>query len=86
MKPRRKSLMLKVHKWAPLLLGGAVLQFSLAGCDPEVRNSVLSGVQTSLSGLVTSVIDAVFMSLMNAGDTTQTVAKAVHDVAQTFLA
>lgn len=86
MKPRRKPLILIARKWAPLMLGGAMLQINLSGCDPEVRNSVLTGVQTSLTGLIGSLINAFFLSLQNAGSTSQPVVKAIHDVAQTFLA
>jgi hypothetical protein len=86
MKSRRKPLILTMRKWAPLILGGAVMQLNLSGCDPEVRNSVLTGVQTSLTGLIGSIINAFFLSLQDAGSTSQPVVKAIHDVAQTFLA
>lgn len=50
----------------PLMAGGIALQ--LGGCDPDVRTSILSGIQSSLTGLVNTVIGAVFTSLENAGD------------------
>jgi hypothetical protein len=49
----------------PLMAGGIALQ--LGGCDTDVKNSILSGVQSSVTGLVTTVIGAVFSSLENAG-------------------
>lgn len=86
MKSRRKPLILTARKWLPLILGGAVMQLNLSGCDPEVRDSVLTGIQTSLTGLISSVINAFFLSLQDAGSTSQPVVKAIHDFAHTFLA
>lgn len=89
MKSRRKPLILLARKWAPLVAGGLALQINLSGCDPEVRDTVLTGLQTSLTGLVSSVINAFFLSLQDAGTTSQPVVNAimeqVHHV-QHFLA
>jgi hypothetical protein len=89
MKSRRKPLILLVRKWAPLVVGGVALQLNLSGCDPEVRNTVLTGIQTSLNGLITSAINAFFLSLQDASTTSQPVVNAimeqVHHV-QHFLA
>jgi hypothetical protein len=41
-------------------MGGA---FVLGGCDPAVRDTVLSGVQSASTGLVTTFIAAFFESL-----------------------
>ena len=54
----------------PLMAGGIALQ--LGGCDPTVKDAILSGVQTSLTGLVTTVIGAVFTSLQDAGSSSGT--------------
>ncbi|MBN2563879.1 MAG: hypothetical protein JXQ75_23435 [Phycisphaerae bacterium] len=87
MKRRRVSRWLTVKLWAPLLAGGLALQFNLTGCDPEVRDAVLGGVQTSLTGLITSVINAFFLSLQDAGTTTsQPVVKAVFENLSGWLA
>jgi len=92
MKQRRKPLILKARRWFPLLMGGAAMQINLSGCDPEVRSSILTGIQTSLTGLLTSVIDAFFLSISGAADTdttattTTTVVKAVYETAQMFVA
>ncbi|HPF40636.1 MAG TPA: hypothetical protein P5081_10180 [Phycisphaerae bacterium] len=89
MKSRRKPLILLARKWAPLVAGGVALQINLSGCDTEVRDTVLTGLQTSLTGLVTSIINAFFLSLQDAGTTSQPVVNAimeqVHHV-QHFLA
>ena len=91
MKQRRKPLILKASKWFPLLMGGAAMQINLSGCDPEVRSSILTGVQTSLTGLLTSILDAFFLSISGAATdttntTTTTVVKAVYETAQMFVA
>ena len=62
MKPRRKPRLLTAARWAPLLTAGLALQINLGGCDPEVKDRVLTGIQTSLMTLVTSVLDAFFLS------------------------
>ena len=86
MKRRRVSRWLTVKRWAPILAGGMAMQANLTGCDPEVRDSVLSGVQTAMTGLITSVINAFFLSLQDSGTTTQPVVKAVFENLQNWLA
>lgn len=79
MKRRRKPWILRMKRWIPLLAGGSALQFiNLSGCDSEVRNTILTGVQESLTGLLTSVINAVFMSITSS-ETTTTTTKAITE-------
>ena len=74
---RPHPLWLKALRWTPLFAGGLVLQ-NLTGCDPEVRNSVLTGIQTSLTGLITSILNAFFLSLQDIGSqTSQPIVQAV---------
>ena len=70
----------------PVLAGGMALQFGLGGCDQEVQEQLLTGVATSLTGLVTTVIGAFFQSLADVGTsaTTQPVVQAVQDVVSWF--
>ena len=89
MKLRRKPRLLTAARWAPLLTAGFAFQINLGGCDQEVKDTILTGVQTSLMTTVTSVINAFFLSLSGAGTTTtttQTTVKAVIDTASTWLA
>ncbi|MFQ5412212.1 MAG: hypothetical protein ACE5EC_07930 [Phycisphaerae bacterium] len=83
MKPRRKLWLFLAKHWAPLLAGGVALQFNLTGCDPEVRTSVLGGIQASLTGLLTSVINAFFLAIQGTSDTTtsQPVVQGIIDAA-----
>lgn len=86
MKPRRKPWILSARRWAPLLAGGMALQFNLTGCDPEVRDSILTGVQSSLTAFITSLINAFFTSFQDGGATTQPMARAIFDTASIWLA
>ncbi len=83
----RKPMSLKLVRWAPFIAGGIALQVNLSGCDTEVRDTVLTGIQTSLVGLVTSMLDAFFLTIQNIGgtDATQTT-KAIIHTASSWLA
>ncbi len=39
--------------------------FQLSGCDPAVRDTVLTGLQTTTSSLTGTLIDAFFISLQD---------------------
>jgi hypothetical protein len=87
MKLRRKPRLFTTARWAPLLATGIAFQVNLGGCDQEIKDTILTGVQTSLQTLVTSVMDAFFMSISGAATTTtQTTVKAVIDTATTWFA
>ncbi len=68
---RRKFWSAVAVRMAPLLAGGAALQVNLTGCDSEVRDAFLTGIQTSMTSLITSIINAFFLSLQDAGATSQ---------------
>jgi hypothetical protein len=75
--------MLTSKKWLTLLAGGLVMQFNLSSCDPEVRNAFLTGVQTSILGLMDAIVGAFFLSLQDAGNSTsQPVVQAFHTLSQ----
>ena len=42
-------------------IGGSA--FQLSGCDPEVRNTLLTGLETTTQSLSTALITAYFLSL-----------------------
>jgi hypothetical protein len=44
-----------------LAVGGSA--FQLSGCDPEVRSTLLEGLQTTTTSLSTALISAFFLSL-----------------------
>jgi hypothetical protein len=64
------------------------MQINLSGCDPTVRNTVLTGIETSLTTLASSVISAFFLSLQgsSSGSTTQPVVQAVFENLHNWLA
>lgn len=85
----KRSLFVRVAQCkalVPVLAGGMALQFGLGGCDAEVRDQLLTGVATSMTGLVTTVIGAFFQSLTDIGSsaTSQPVVQAVQDAANWF--
>ncbi len=89
MKPRRKLWLYLAKYWAPIMAGGIAIQFNLTGCDPQVRSSVLTGVQTSLTGLLTSVINAFFLAIQGGMDdstTSQPVVQGIIDAATSLFA
>lgn len=87
MKRRRVSRWLIAKRWTPFIAGGAALQMNLTGCDQEVRDAVLTGVQTSMTGLFTAIIDAFFLSLQDIGSsTTQPVVQATFESLRNLLA
>ncbi|MFH1418902.1 MAG: hypothetical protein ABII12_11545 [Planctomycetota bacterium] len=86
MKPRRKPWGRIVKRWAPLVAGGLALQVNLTGCDPEVRNAVLDGLNTSITGMFSSIMNAFFLSLQDAATTSQPVAKALFEDLPNWLA
>lgn len=61
----------------PLLVGGTV--FQLGGCDPTVREALLTGLQTSLIGLLTAMINAFFLMLRNTTTPTTQSVQAVFE-------
>lgn len=71
------------RRWV-LLLAGTVTPLSLSGCDPTVRDTLLTGIQTSMTTLFSSVLSAFFTAIQNAA-TSQTAMHAIEAV-KTFVA
>lgn len=86
MKTRRKPWSMTAARWAPLLIGGVALQVNLTGCDPEVRAAILTGLQTSMTSLFSSIISAFFLSIQGASSTSQPVVQAIFDAANSLVA
>lgn len=66
-----------------LLAGGFAAQV-FNSCNSSLRDSILVGVQTSLTGLVATFIDAFFQSLMSQSSTSQPVVRAIAEFLPTF--
>ncbi len=57
----------RLMRWVMVLTVGGV--FVLSGCDPNVKSTILSGLETASTGLATTFITAFFQKLA-ADDTT----------------
>ena len=55
---------------AALLLGGTI--FQLGGCDPTVRSTLLTGLETTTSTLAQTFVTAFFVSLQDDESTSLT--------------
>ncbi len=62
---------------AGLTAGGSV--FALSGYDPEIKATMLDGVQTAVTGLATTAIEAVFITLARDGEEAATTVRAVFE-------
>jgi len=64
----KRSLRQRILKTtAAVLIGGSV--FQLGGCDPTVRSTLLTGLETTASTLAQTFITAFFVSLDDDADT-----------------
>lgn len=48
-----------------MTIGGCT--FQLSGCDPEVRTTLLGGLESTTQGLASSLVSAFFLTLGNDG-------------------
>ena len=53
-----------------LAVGGSAFQMS--GCDPEIRSTLLDGLQTTTTSLLTALTSAYFQNLQNDNTTPST--------------
>ena len=84
MKRHRGYRLLTLRHWALLLGGGLLPFFSLTGCDPEVRNTVLAGIQAALTGFFAAIIEGFFLALMADSTANQPTARAVFEGLTSF--
>jgi hypothetical protein len=83
---RMQSCFLRGRIWLLTAVSGGGL-FVLGGCDPTVRDTVLAGVESATTTLVTTFITAFFQSVLTAGEeATVTTVKAVIEHVPEFFA
>lgn len=70
--------------WYAMAVGGGTLV--LSGCDPAVRELVLTGVSNATTGLASTFIGAFFQSLIQQDDGTTTTVRAVIEQARLLFA
>lgn len=58
-------------RWAAALLTCGSL-FQLSSCDPTVRSTILTGLETTTTSLTNTIINAFFLSLQDENGTTGT--------------
>jgi hypothetical protein len=72
-----RTLLKRSRVWVLSLASGAGL-LALSACDPTVRDTVLQGVGTAATGLVSTFIQAFIQSLTPEEAQTPTTVKAIH--------
>ncbi len=73
-----RSSLVRYRRWAlAVATGGA---FVLSGCDPNVRDTVLSGVEGATTTIVTAFVQAFFQSLNDNNDNTPTTVQATFEL------
>ena len=77
-----RRMLFRAQKW--VLLSAAGSTFVLSGCDTNVRDTVLSGVESASTVLTTTFLQAFFQSLMPANEGAATVVKAMTEQIQPF--
>lgn len=72
-----RRMFFRAQKW--VLLSAAGSTFVLSGCDANVRDTVLAGVESASTVLTTTFLQAFFESLTPADEGAATVVKAFAD-------
>ncbi len=78
----RRFLNCSRARWMTLLTGGTV--FVLSGCEPNVRDTVLAGVETAAGNLASTFIAAFFQSLIDPEEVATTVKVLAESLPQFF--
>lgn len=75
-----KAFLRRSHVWVMTMATGGGL-FVLEGCDPAVRDSVLTGVGSAATQLSTTFIGAFFESLLTEEEETATTVRGAVEFA-----
>jgi hypothetical protein len=79
-----RAILSRGRLWLVGLTTGGL--FVLEGCDPTVREQVLSGVGSAATALATTFIQAFFQALINDAEEHATIVRAVLDQLPQFFA
>ena len=76
------------QRWARrMTLGGGLVFGAFSGCNPEVRDTLVVGLQDTTLGLVNTLLDALFMGfLSDSGDGGMTTVQVVFEELTRWLA
>ena len=80
-----RNLLLRGKIWLMVTASGGGL-FVLGGCDPEVRDTMLSGAESAATTLMSTIISAFFQSVLATEEETATTVKAFIEQIPEFLA
>lgn len=69
-----RHMLFRGRKWLLTTAAGGL--FVLSGCDPDVRDTILSGVESATTTLITTFIKAFFESVLSPDDNTAATVKA----------
>ena len=73
-----RSSLVRYRRWVLAVATGGV--FVLSGCDPNVRNTVLAGVEGATTTILTAFVQAFFQSLNDNNDNTPTTVQATFEL------
>lgn len=68
-----RNMLFRGRMWLLTTAAGGL--FVLSGCDPDVRDTVLSGVESATTTLITTFVTAFFESVLTPDDTTAATVK-----------
>jgi hypothetical protein len=81
-----QNLFLRGRIWLLMAASGGGL-LVLSGCDPTVRDTMLAGLESATTTLITTFITAFFESVLTAGDDSAvTTVRAIAERLPEFLA
>lgn len=69
-----RYMLFRGKRWLMMTAAGGL--FVLSGCDPDVRDTVLNGVESATTTLITTFINAFFQSVLSPDDSNAATVKA----------
>ena len=77
-----RNMLFRGRMWLMTTAAGGL--FVLSGCDPDVRDTVLGGVESAATTLVTTFIQAFFETVLAPDDTAATVKVFIEQIPSYF--
>lgn len=69
---------LRLWRWAAAAIGSGSV-FVLSGCEPTIRETILSGMEDVTYGIAETIIAAFFLGLQQSNSTTTTMLRAAEE-------
>jgi hypothetical protein len=77
-----RNMLFRGRMWLLTTAAGGL--FVLSGCDPDVRDTVLGGVETAVTTLITTFVQAFFETVLKPDDGAATVKAFVEQLPNYF--